>query len=51
MCESGDHSWMAEETYKSHAYTESESTEELDGFDGSTLRRSIPRKPAFSAGG
>ena len=38
MCECGDHSWMAEELYRGHAYTESESTEELEGFGGSTLR-------------
>ena len=38
MCESGEHSWMAEQLYRGHAYTESESTDELDGFDGSTLR-------------
>jgi hypothetical protein len=34
MCESGDHSWMEEDIYKGHAYIESESTDELDGFDG-----------------
>ena len=38
MCESGDHSWMGDVHYRGHAYTESESAEELDGFDGSTLR-------------
>jgi hypothetical protein len=38
MCESGDHSWMKEDLYKGHAYTESESTDELDGFDGSTIK-------------
>jgi hypothetical protein len=38
MCEAGEHSWMAEDLYKGHAYTESESTEEIDGFGGSTLR-------------
>ena len=38
MCESGEHDWMKEDLYKGHAYSESESTEELDGFDGSTLR-------------
>ena len=38
MCESGEHGWMEEGEYKIHAYTESESTDELDGFDGSTLR-------------
>ena len=38
MCESGEHSWMSDEAYRVHAYTESESAEELDGFGGSTLR-------------
>ncbi len=38
MCEVREHAWMAEGLYKGHAYTESESTEELDGFGGSTLR-------------
>ena len=37
-CESGEHSWMAEDAYRGHAYTESESTEQLDGFDGSILK-------------
>ena len=38
MCEAGEHDWMREDLYKGHAYTESESTEELDGFGGSKLR-------------
>ena len=38
MCESGEHSWMGDVHYRGHAYTESESTEELEGFGGSTLR-------------
>ena len=38
MCESGEHAWMKEDLYKGHAYTESESTEEIDGFDGSTIK-------------
>ena len=38
MCESGEHSWMAEDLYKGHAYTESESTEELEGTDGSRIK-------------
>ena len=38
MCEAGEHDWMEENLYKGHAYTESESTEELEGFDGSTVR-------------
>ena len=38
MCESGEHDWMKEDLYKGHAYTESESTDEIDGFDGSTLK-------------
>ena len=38
MCEAGEHAWMAEDLYRGHAYTESESAEELDGFGGSTLR-------------
>ena len=38
MCESGEHGWVEEDLYKGHAYTESESTEELDGFDGSILK-------------
>jgi len=29
---------MAEELDRGHSYTESEFTEELDGFDGSTIR-------------
>ena len=37
-CEAGDHSWMEEDFYKGHAYTESESTEEIDGFGGSTIK-------------
>ena len=37
MCESGEHGWMEEDLYKGHAYTESESTEELDGFGGSRI--------------
>jgi len=35
-CEAGDHSWMEEDLYRGHAYTKSESTEEIYGFDGST---------------
>ena len=35
-CEAGDHSWMEEDLYRGHAYSESESTEEIYGFDGST---------------
>ena len=38
MCEAGEHSWLSDEAYRVHAYTESESTEELEGFGGSTLR-------------
>jgi len=38
MCESGEHARMAEEAYRGHAYTESQSTEDLDGFDRSTIR-------------
>ena len=38
MCEAGEHAWMAEDLYRGHAYTESESAEELDGFGASTLR-------------
>ena len=38
MCESGDHSWMLDESYRAHAYTESESTEVSEGLGGSTLR-------------
>ena len=37
-CESSDHAWMKDDLYKGHGYTESKSTEELDGFGGSTLR-------------
>ena len=37
-CEAGEHAWMAEELYRGHAYTESESTEELEGFGGSTIK-------------
>ena len=29
---------MKENLYKGHAYTESESTDELDGFYGSTIK-------------
>ena len=29
---------MEEDLYKGHAYSESESTEELDGFDGSMIK-------------
>ena len=38
MCEAGGHDWMKEDLYKGHAYSESESTEELEGFDGSSLK-------------
>ena len=38
MCEAGEHAWMEEEAYKIHAYTESESTEEIGGFDGSRIK-------------
>ena len=38
MCEAGEHAWMTGELYSGHAYTESKSTKELDGFDGSILR-------------
>ena len=38
LCESGEHALMAEDLYRGHAYTESESAEELDGFDGSTIK-------------
>ena len=38
MCESGEHDWVKEDLYKGHAYTESESADELDGFDGSTIK-------------
>ena len=37
MCESGEHDWMKEDLYKGHAYSVSESTEEIGGFDGSTI--------------
>lgn len=38
MCEAGEHAWMADGLYRGHAYTESESTEEIEGFYGSALR-------------
>ena len=38
MCESGEHGWISEEAYRGHAYTESESTEELERFNGSTIK-------------
>ena len=38
LCESGEHAWMEKELYNGHAYTESESAEELKGFGGSTLK-------------
>jgi len=30
---------MKEDIYKGHAYSELESTEELDGFNGSTIKK------------
>ena len=50
MCESGDHSWMGELLYRGHACTESESTEELEGFGGSTLRTVYSEKTCHYCG-
>jgi len=50
LCESGEHVWMEEELYKGHAYTESESTEELEGFGGSTLRTVYSEKTCHYCG-
>ena len=50
MCESRDHSWMAEELYRGHAFTVSESTEELDGFNGSTLKAVYSEKTCHFCG-
>ena len=38
MCEVGEHAWVSEELYRDHAYTESEFTEEQEGFEGSTIK-------------
>ena len=50
MCESGDHSWMEEDLYKGHAYTESESTDELDGCNGSSLKTLYTEKGCHFCG-
>ena len=50
MCESSDHAWMKDDLYKGHAYTESESTDELDGFNGSSLKTLYTEKGCHFCG-
>jgi len=50
MCESGDHSWMKEDLYKGHAYTESESTDGLDGLNSSSLKTFYTEKGCHFCG-
>ena len=50
MCESGELGWMEEDAYGGHAYTESESTEEIDGFGGSTIKTIFSGKTCHFCG-
>ena len=50
LCEAEDHSWMEEDLYKGHAYTESESTDELDGLNGSSLKTFYTEKGCHFCG-
>ncbi len=50
MCEAGQHDWMEDELYRGHAYTETKSTEEIEGFDGSTLKTVYGEKACHFCG-
>ena len=50
ICESGDHGWMSEDIFKGHAYTESRSTEDIEGFGGSTLKAIYAEKTCHFCG-